>query len=455
MQHHRYKTKTWFTVILALLAITGCAQFSLAAPITTLTISEPEFGTSTVYVNALTEFSLSVNPIDSSIWYQWDSYNYTKYTIPFYASIEMASTSGGPPGMEIELEEGLHMLHYNSTDSAGQNEVPKIKSIYLDNSAPTTTIQFTGSHFTGVSEFIKADTQISLVSIDTASDVASISYKIDSGPYITYQTPFTVTDPGQHTINYHAIDNVNNQEIDKSITLMVDSDAPSVEIIPGTPKVVISGTTYIRPTTPISLNVQDNSGIAESSYKIDTGTWTNYIASFTVPTEGQHIITGRATDRLGISSIETTLVINVDSTPPDVFMIGSNDMLIAIKEGGTITFNSSDVGVGQHTVYYRTGNASSWNEYTGPFNINEDQAIVFYASDALGNKINEQTVYVDVEEGKAWMLYLGIALIIGGLAVGTSVFLYARKIPETKVKKHEEKQVKKAKPKNIKKKRNY
>jgi hypothetical protein len=439
LRHVHSNVKLSFVVILALLVIVGCAPFSSAAPTTTLTISGPNFSTSTTYVNALTTFSLSAvdstaSPV-SNIWYHWDSYNYTKYTGPFSAVVELAST-GGAPALPIDLEEGPHILYYNSTNDAGQNELLiNAKSVYVDNSAPTTTIQFTGAHLTGTNEFIKANTRITFSSNDTGSGVASISYKIDSNQYVKYRDSFQVTEPGQHVISYNATDKVNNMESVKTITIFVDTEAPVVQIIPQQPYITSGGIIYAKSSTLFTLDLEDSSGVAQSSYMTDYGSWTAYTTPFTVWVAGEHTIKAMATDNLGLTSAEVTITVYIDTAPPIVTINGTSGTTIEIDKGDTIELICSDSGVGRCIVHYSLDEGNSWTEYTGPIEVEEDFTITYYAEDGLGNTASEATTYVKVKSNSIWTT---TNLMILWLAVGVTIivviFIYYRRLPDDPLK---------------------
>jgi hypothetical protein len=458
LRHVHSNAKISLVVVLALLVIAGCAPLSSAAPITTLTISEPTFGTSTTYVNALTAFSLQTDTPGSTTWYKWDSYNYTKYTGPFTAVVELAST-GGAPALPIDLEEGQHTLYYNSTDSAGSSELPKSKVVTMDNTAPTSQIRYSGATYSGTREYITLDTHITLISTDSGSGISSIHYRIDALPEETYTEPFTLPGPGAHAVAYHGIDNLNNSESEKSIGLFADNEAPIVTISPQQPFITSGGTIYATSTTLFKLEISDDSGIAQSSYMTDYGTWTPYTTPFTVWVSGEHTIKAMATDNLGLTSPEVTITVYIDTAPPLVSIKGETGTDIEVKKGDAIEFISSDSGVGQNIIYYSLDEGNSWNEYTSPIEINEEVTIIYYAKDGLGNTAVQTTATVKLVSSNIWTTTnLMILWLVVGVTIIIVIYIYYRRLPDDpeKEEKKEKEKIKKdeTKPKKKKIRRN-
>jgi len=401
-----------------------------AAPVTTLVISEPKYGTSPVYVNSLTEFTLTVSEI-ADIWYKWGTNNYTKYTAPFTAVVLLGG-SGGAPGLPVELE-GLQTLYYNAT-----GEAQRSIQIYVDDYAPTTTISFTGPNFSGDFKYIDSSTQVSLSASDVGSGLKDIYYIINKEPEKLYTTPLKFPNLWLHDFFFYSLDELGNKEAMKSIALYVDNEAPNVEIVPGNPHSFKDDAIYILPTTPILLGITDSSGISSSSYKIDAGSWTQYMGDFTIYVEGQHTITAHATDNLGHSSADVMYLLHVDSTPPTVSAIGVLNNQIEVAYGERITLQSTDTGSDDCVIYYSFTGGSPWTVYSLPITIFNASNLTFYAADALGNSANHITIKVTIvpgsekvdpeeRESPSWMPYLGVALIVGGIILALSTLFMSRK----------------------------
>ncbi|MFO7619567.1 MAG: hypothetical protein R6W91_07965, partial [Thermoplasmata archaeon] len=315
--------------MLATLIAVSSPQAS-AVPTTTLTISDPKFGDSPVYVCFDTLFTLSVSET-SNIYFKWGTNDYVQYTIPFYAEIEaVASTPGGPPGFNDTLE-GLQTLYYNAT-----GESQKSIQVFVDDFYPTTVANIIGANHTGDKKYISPDSGIALSSADQGSGVANTFYRVDNGTVITYNTPFKLSPAGERTITYYSADNLGNREPDKILKVFVDDQPPAVSIVPGPLQVTVSGNLYLGPATQVSLTAMDISGISSSSYRIDGGTWTPYSTPFSIQSGGQHTIAARATDNLGQSSAEASLTVHIDSTPPEAFVVDQDSAGFEMKSGSAV-----------------------------------------------------------------------------------------------------------------------
>jgi cytochrome c len=55
-------------------------------------------------------------------------------------------------------------------------------------------------------------------------------YKIDSGSWNTYTSPFVITAAGQHTVLYYSVDIAGNVETQKSVSLKIDKTAPTITL---------------------------------------------------------------------------------------------------------------------------------------------------------------------------------------------------------------------------------
>jgi hypothetical protein len=62
------------------------------------------------------------------------------------------------------------------------------------------------------------------------SGVNHTYYKIDSGSWKEYTTPFMVSTEGQHTVLYYSTDIAGNVETQKSITIKIDQTAPTITL---------------------------------------------------------------------------------------------------------------------------------------------------------------------------------------------------------------------------------
>ena len=95
-----------------------------------------------------------------------------------------------------------------------------------DTTAPVTTAQ--------ADEQPGGSVRVTLTAADEegGSGVARTNYRLDGGEPTPYSEPFTVSEPGDHTVEYWSVDEAGNQETAKSIEFTIeeptDPDAPTV-----------------------------------------------------------------------------------------------------------------------------------------------------------------------------------------------------------------------------------
>ena len=87
-----------------------------------------------------------------------------------------------------------------------------------DNTPPVTTCILTG---TQQGSMYISPVEITLTATDDNSGVDFTKYKVDTGNWTTYVTPFTVSDDGAHTVYYYSVDKVGNTEAQKSTTFTI------------------------------------------------------------------------------------------------------------------------------------------------------------------------------------------------------------------------------------------
>jgi hypothetical protein len=172
------------------------------------TLLSPNFVTDTV------AFSLSAYDDDygvgvKNISYRINEGSWTSYTISF--------TLDG-------YTEGLYTIEYFATDFNGNEEIIKDEIIYLDNTAPLSNL-----HFEPISgnNIISENTTFTITSDDgIGSGVDKIHYRIDGGCWMNYRGNFNLSgfSPGEHIIEFYAVDFIGNSESIQTISINIPSD---------------------------------------------------------------------------------------------------------------------------------------------------------------------------------------------------------------------------------------
>src|SRR3989454_1103144 len=291
------------------------------------------------------------------------------------------------------LVEGRHALAYYAVDVAGLVEAEHSASILIDTTPPTTTAVLSGT--LGSNGWYISNVTVSLNATDASSGVASIFYRVDSGPWETYTGWFSLGD-GRHAVEYYATDRAGNAEPAARRNISTDTMPPQSTITPtGT---VGEDGWYISNVT-ISLNATDaTSGVANLSYRIDTGSWASYAGPFALG-EGRYQLEYYATDFAGHVEPLHTLAIRIDTTPPTTGFAPSGTP----GDGGwyvssvTVTLPAQDATSGVARVTYRVDNGS-WQTYAGPFGLGEGRhSLEFFATDLAGLQETVRSASVSVD----------------------------------------------------------
>jgi parallel beta-helix repeat protein len=354
----------------------------------------PNYGTSPVYVNSSTLFTISGDDGFGSgtafSWFRVDSGNWTLY-------------SGG---FKI-MSNGSHAVQYCSIDYIGNNETPRTLSIVVDNTPPATSYGF-GSPKSGTDPvYVTPSTDINLTSADNGAGPASIGYCIDSGSWTLYGGNFTATTPGAHTVYYNATDNLGNPEQQKHFHIFVDITPPSTTVLVIGPKYGASPV-YVVSYSQFNITPSDGSGSGAGSimYKLDSSpSWTKYTGNITISTEGAHALSFYATDRLGNAEPAKLLNVSVDETAPVLVpsigepKFGSSPVYIRSSTG--LTASASDAGSGLSSVQFRL-DGGEWSAYSSQFALADlgaptgSHLVEFRAMDNLGNwNIEKLNLFAD------------------------------------------------------------
>jgi putative cell wall-binding protein len=135
----------------------------------------------------------------------------------------------------------------------------------------------------------KNSVTFSLDATDEAWNTITSSYRLNSGSWVTYATPVTVSSDGTTAVDYYSKDQANNIEGTKSATIRVDKTAP----------VTTASIAYAAGTTTVQLNATDaNSGVATTTYTLDNGPLRSG-TSIPVSGVGTHTVTFSSVDNAG------------------------------------------------------------------------------------------------------------------------------------------------------------
>jgi peptidoglycan/xylan/chitin deacetylase (PgdA/CDA1 family) len=312
---------------------------------------------------------------------------------------------------------GEHTLTAVATDGDGNQTTtaPVTVNVVRDTTAPSTSILCNGS--STCSGWLKSPVSVSLKATDNVG-VAGTYYTTDgSEPSAVngtlYAGPFSLTSTTE--VKYRSVDGEGNSEPVHSQLIQVDGQAPtSVMTSPA------SEATVIRTSTvPILDEATDNVSVASVRFFLDGVS----LGSKTAPTvaggstyrwnwdttgvsEGNHTLTGVATDAAGNQTSSTPVTVNVvpDTTPPSTSILcnGSSTCGGWFKAAVSATLKATDDAALAGTYYTTDGSepsAVNGTLYSGAFSVGATTEVKYRSVDTTGNweTTHAQLIQVDTQ----------------------------------------------------------
>jgi hypothetical protein len=150
--------------------------------------------------------------------------------------------------------EGDHTIHYYSHDYVNHIEDEHTVRVFVDNTAPSTTLKFFGdTHKNGETVWLPPSTSLQLSSSDSGCGLKTIYYCLNDDTWMTYNESFTLNE-GTYTLDFYAEDHLGNTEVYTKNRIGVDSQAPEITFNkPETNQLYIGGRKVL--TVPLGGNV--------------------------------------------------------------------------------------------------------------------------------------------------------------------------------------------------------
>jgi hypothetical protein len=188
--------------------------------------------------------------------------------------------------------DGVYTVEFWSVDVAGNTETHQTRIVRIDSTAPVTQAAVSGT--VGANDWYRSAVQVSLSASDNVSGVQNSFYRIDGGAIQAYAGPFVLSSPGQPTVDYWSVDNVNNTEVTHSLVVKIDTIAPLVTAAanpatagksPRAVTVTISGgvTDGLSEVSSAGYNVIDEYGVTQPSGPVTLQANGNYSFTLTLP----------------------------------------------------------------------------------------------------------------------------------------------------------------------------
>ena len=222
--------------------------------------------------------------------------------------------------------DGTHQVEYHYADKAGNAEEIKIKGINIDTRKPTTSISFYPDKPDGQNGWYVSPVEVNLSSRDSLSGVEIIRYRTDGIHWQDYSTPFTISEDGEYTIEYYALDKAGNQEENRSSDARIDMHSPEQPIISSSTHPIKDSWSNNDSPAFSWTEPTDTSGVAGYSYILDRRIETtpdevidSRDTACLVPTDdGQWYFHVRAQDRAGRWGAASHYgSVMIDTAPPE------------------------------------------------------------------------------------------------------------------------------------------
>lgn len=220
------------------------------------------------------------------------------------------------------LSEGTHTVTCHLVDEAGNVGPDTSVEALIDLSAPG-SVTITGP--TGPTN----DTTPT-ITIDTDETDGHVECKIDDGEYAVVASPWTLPElsEGTHTVTCRNIDGAGNPGPETTITIVVDTTAPSA--------IDVSGPTGLTNTATPSYSITGGQPDGTYQCKIDDGSFANVGSNYTTATlsQGAHSVTCQAIDAAGNTTAPVVTNITIDTVAPTLTITDG-----APRWDGTHAFN--------------------------------------------------------------------------------------------------------------------
>ncbi len=251
-----------------------------------------------------------------------------------------------------------------------------------DTTPPVTTATPSGTAGSG-SWYISAVT-VTLSATDDLNTVPWTNYTLDSGTETPYTAPIVISADGSHTLEFYSTDSVYNVETAQTLSVDIDRTLPTMTHN-------IAGPTaagWYTGTATVTLTSDDaTSGVAAETYRVDSGSWTDYTAAFDVTTEGRHVVDYRVVDNAGLVYTNTVNV-NLDLSAPVTTAVvsGTAGLNGWYTSALSISLSGVDTLSGVGSTFYRV-DGGAWTEYSAAFGVGTEgsHTVEFNSTDNAGH----------------------------------------------------------------------
>lgn len=212
-------------------------------------------------------------------------------------------------------QQGETPLRYQARDMAGNLSDVGSESFRIDTVPPAVTATASGT--SGAHGWYTSDVSVALAASDAASGVVSLEYKLGTGDWILYSVPIVVESQGKTELQYRATDEAGSRSDPDSLTVMIDTVAPSAsaDVAEG----VEGENGWYTSGVSVELSASDTtSGADRIEYRLnEADDWRTYSESISIEDDGKHLLQYRAVDGAGNTSDVGVIEVRIDTTSPE------------------------------------------------------------------------------------------------------------------------------------------
>ena len=253
------------------------------------------------------------------------------------------------------LSDGLYIFKVKAKDEAGNIDVtPATFSFIIDTKSPEIKYLLNPYQPDGKNGWYTSNVDVNITANDSGTGINYTMYNID-GSWQKYGEPFTLSNNGSYLIKFYSVDNAGNKN-ESSFTVKIDKEKPSTNII-------LSGEkegNYYTSGVDVSFDAHDSfSGIEETKYRINGGTWNVYDKKFSLEEDGNYIIEYYSIDKAGNEGErkEYAFTIQKEAKPMADFSFSP----LNPKRGEEVHFYDASVGT-ITTWFWNFGDGTTSNE---------------------------------------------------------------------------------------------
>lgn len=316
----------------------------------------------------LLEFNITDVHLDQVV-AGWDSDTWVSFSYPYQTS--------------LPIDDGAHVFHVNSSDTAGNWNYTQF-TLICDDTLPAISLTSLSN-----GTVMQSGSVVQLDITDTHLDTTMYHWDMDEDtPFVLeYETSIPVVD-GSHDLIVNATDIAGNQRVTHYQFITDDAD-PIISLLS------ISNHSVLQTGTPINFEVSDShydaTGWFWDSSQISYASETTF-ETYAPAVEGEHWLYVYSNDSAGNTHYEWYMFV-IDNTVP-MIILSSPDDGGPIGIGASITIDVQDIHL--DSVYFKW-DLGGWDEWSSPYTttapVEEGLHTLFVnATDTAGNWI--QVVFV-------------------------------------------------------------